>query len=128
MNQARAASAQIQSLTNRDLAQAQQLTEGDCQSMLKKIMDKLGPIKTSPGETLSVSVGPINLIGGVNDWAVIFKSNSPSLLQAIQGAIPAAGTYSASAGTLSYPIDQLYKFAIGAEYCVMQYGNYNLSY
>jgi hypothetical protein len=76
MNQLRQLSTDIQSLTAKDTAQAQTMTASNCQSMLKKIMDKLGPINVGAGETLSVTTGPINLIGGVNDWVVTFKSNS----------------------------------------------------
>jgi uncharacterized oligopeptide transporter (OPT) family protein len=107
MNQPGQMSTDIQSLTAKDTAQAQTMTASNCQNMLKKIMDKLGPINVGAGETLSVTVGPINLIGGVNDWAVIFKSNSSSPLKAIAAAIPEKGTYNTAAGTLSYPIDTM---------------------
>lgn len=126
--QIQTAIADMQKQTTADLAAAQKMTPASCQSMLSKIMTKLGNIKTSSNETLTVTVGPIDLINGVNDWHVVFKSNSHRLLSAIQSAIPEHGTLNASAGTLSYPIDKLYKFAVDAEFCISNYGQFSAAY
>ena len=126
--QIQTAIADMQKQTTADLAAAQKMTPASCQSMLSKIMTKLGNIKTSSNETLTVTVGPIDLINGVNDWHVVFKSNSHRLLSAIQSAIPEHGTLNASAGTLSYPIDKLYKFAVDAEFCIGNYGQFSAAY
>jgi len=126
--QIQTAVADMQKQTATDLAAAQKMTPASCQSMLSKIMNKLGNIKTNPQDTLTITVGPIDLINGVNDWHVVFKSNSNRLLTAIQNAIPENGTLNANAGTLSYPIDKLYKFAVDAEFCISNYGQFSAIY